>query len=109
MAAEISCETFVPRSWNSGMAMYCTPTHGCGCTPGCSTLTSSMADNVCGAKAAAASLYSGISYVDVRVPGGTRAQPSSEPTSSMYSFDVAQDMKRQAASFFSEVSGMASD
>ena len=37
-------------------------------------------DTASGSKAAAASWYCGMSYVDTREPGGTRLHPSSSPT-----------------------------
>jgi hypothetical protein len=56
----------------------------------------------------AAALYSARWYVDVRVPGGTDAQPSSLPTISMYCFDVAHAMNLRAASCCFDVFGTAS-
>ena len=58
------------------MPTYCTPgSPGRGVVPGLSIGAASIAASVGSAKAAAASWYSGISYVEVRVPGGIAAQP----------------------------------
>ncbi len=59
------------------------PTHGCGLTPGCFGLTELITSRVIGAYADAASLYSGMEYVEVREPGGTFDQPICSPTSLM--------------------------
>src|SRR5215217_2408232 len=55
----------------------------------------------------AAFWYSGLSYVDLRVPGGADTQPASLPTSVMYSFDVAHFTKDFAASTFFDEFGIA--
>ena len=61
MAAAMSWETLVPRSWNSGIATNWTPTVGRGCTPGSVGFASWIDFSVISPKAAAAFLYSGIS------------------------------------------------
>src|SRR4028118_2206830 len=106
MAAAMSWETLVPRSWNSGIATYCTPTVGRGCTPGSDGLASAIAWSVFSPKAADASLYSGISYVLSRLPAGTRAQPSSSPTICSYSLLEAHNMNPQAGDALRGVLGM---
>ena len=52
-------------------------------------------------------MYSGFSYVDSRLPAGTRAQPSSLPTSSSYSLLEAHSMNSAAESAFLVVLGIA--
>ena len=59
------------------------------------------------AKARADCRYSGMSYVDVRLPAGSRDQPSFSPTSFSYSLLDAQEMNFQAVSGFLVVFGMA--
>src|ERR1700722_2817314 len=75
MAAVICAETSVPNSSNSGIPTYWTPGTGCGETPGWVILTESISERVSGANALAAARYCGFWYVEVRVPGGTAAQP----------------------------------
>ena len=53
--------------------------------------------------------YSGFAYKEVRVPGGTLAQPSLLATSSRYSLEVAHCTKLLAASAFSVPAGIAKD
>src|SRR5215470_13314084 len=57
----------------------------------------------------AAFWYSGLSYSDFRVPGGTLAQPSFEATSARYSLLVAHATNFSAASPFFVPAGTASD
>src|SRR5262245_34148159 len=57
----------------------------------------------------AAFWYSGLSYSDFRVPGGTLAQPSFDATSARYSLLVAHETNFSAASTFFELAGTASD
>src|SRR5215210_5095383 len=67
---------WLPTSWNSGMPTYCTPgTPGRFVVPGLSIGAAEIASSVGLANAAAAFLYCGISYVDLRVPGGIEAHP----------------------------------
>src|SRR3712207_2921030 len=101
MASTISWEAWLPTSWNSGIDTYWIPVHGCSATPGFFGSTSDMISLVSAANSPPASLYSGTSQIDSRVPGGVRAQPSSEPTRFRYSFEVAQRTNCQAASWLS--------
>src|SRR5690242_1133590 len=84
------------------MVTYWMPTHGCGSTPGWTGLTSFMIFAVSGANSPPAWMYCGMRYVDFRVPGGVRGQPSWEPTSFAYSLDVAHWTNVQAASLCSD-------
>src|SRR5690606_6334208 len=93
-------ETLVPRSVNSGMPTNWMPGAGRGCTPGSSGLAPAMASRVTSAKAAASSRYSGMSYVEARLPAGTLDQPAFSPTSFSYSLPEAQEMNFQALSAF---------
>src|SRR5215467_101322 len=57
----------------------------------------------------AAFWYSGLSYSDFRVPGGTLAQPSFDATRARYSLLVAHVTNFSAASTFFELAGTAND
>ena len=61
MALEMSCDTLVPRSVNSGMSTNWIPDRGRGCTPGLAGSASVMAVLVGSANASAASTYCGFS------------------------------------------------
>src|SRR5690242_9094631 len=98
MAELTYCETWVPRSVNSGMSMNWMPIAGRGCTPGLRGSAPEMAASVGAAKARAWARYSGLRYVDARLPAGTLDQPTSLPTSSSYCFEDAQEMNFQALS-----------
>lgn len=80
MAALISCETLVPRSVNSGMPTNWMPGAGRGWTPGSRGRAPSMAARVTSWKAAASLRYSGLVYVEARLPAGTFDQPICRPT-----------------------------
>src|SRR5215218_4415139 len=99
MAELMSCDTSVPRPGNSGMSTNWMPGAGRGCTPGFNGSADSIAARVGPPKAAASFWYCGISYVDARLPAGTRDQPSCSPTSFSYSLPDAQEMNFQALSF----------
>src|SRR5215207_9702584 len=101
MAELTYCETWVPRSGNSGMSMNWIPMAGRFCTPGFVGSALSMAVLVGSAKAFDSARYAGFSYVEARLPAGTLDQPISSPTSCSYSLPEAQEMNFQASSFFS--------
>src|SRR3954468_3233036 len=67
---------WLPTSWNSGTPTYWTPGRpGRLVVPGLSIGALDIASSVGSANALASFLYWGISYVDLRVPGGIAAQP----------------------------------
>src|SRR5204863_6453026 len=105
-AAENCWPTLVPMPWNSGIAAYCTPTYGTGCTVGLFGSAASIDASVSLANGATFR-YSGFWYSEVRVPGGTFAHPSFEATSLVYSLLVAQAMNFSAAATFFEPAGIA--
>src|ERR1051325_960615 len=57
----------------------------------------------------AALRYSGFLYNDIRVPGGTLAQPCFSATRARYPLPVAQAMNFWAASVFCDPAGIARD
>ena len=109
MALEMSWDTFVPNAVNSGMSTNWMPTVGRGCTPGLVGSASVIAVLVGSANAFAASRYCGISYVEARLPAGTRDQPSSLPTRFSYPLPEAQEMNFQASADFWVLFSMAQD
>jgi len=76
------CATSVPMPWNSGICTNWTPGAIWGLAVASNGSAAWMAPSTMGANGAA-SRYSGRSYVLMRVPGGTAAQPRSAATSSM--------------------------
>jgi hypothetical protein len=63
------------------MSMNWIPIAGRGWTPGLRGSAASIACLVGSANAAASFRYAGFSYVEARLPAGTRDQPSCSPTS----------------------------
>src|SRR5690606_23261785 len=104
-----SCDTWVPRSGNSGIPTNWIPSAGRGCTPGLRGSAVSMARFVCSANAPASARYCGFSYVDARLPAGTFDQPICSPTSCSYSLLDAHETNCHAASFFSLASWIPQD
>src|SRR4030088_328999 len=91
------------------MSTYWIPMYGTGSTVGLVISACAIDSSVTVAKPLEAAWYSGIAYVDVRVPGATRFQPNLVPTSFASSLLVAQLINVQAASFFLLLAGMPSD
>src|SRR4029453_12934690 len=111
ITAENCCVHWLPTSWNSGMPTYWTPgSPGRLVVPGLSIGAAEIDLSVGSANAAAAFLYCGISYVDLRVPGGIEAHPPGtlDPASLRYWGPVAKEMNFQALSAWLDVCGIAS-
>src|SRR5919204_893905 len=102
---------WLPTSWNSGIPTYWTPGRpGRSVVPGLSIGAAEIDLSVGSANAAAAFLYCGIWYVDLRVPGGIEAHPPGtlDPASLRYCGPVANEMNFQAESALLDVAGIAS-
>src|SRR5689334_22419481 len=91
------------------MSMNWIPIAGRGCVPGLRGSAVSIAALVGAANDSASFRYAGFSYVDARLPAGTRDQPSFSPTSCSYSLLDAQEMNFQALSCFLLASWMLHD
>src|SRR3954453_18842186 len=93
------CDTWVPRSVNSGMSTNWMPIAGRGWTPGLRGSAPERAASVGGANAAATTRYWWLLYVESALPAGTLDKPTCCPTSSSYWRLDAQEMNFQALSF----------
>src|SRR5919197_1848998 len=101
ITAENCCVHWLPTSWNCGTPTYWTPGRpGRFVVPGLVIGAVVIESSVGLANALAAFLYCGISYVDLRVPGGIAAQPPGilDPASLRYFGPVANEMNFQALS-----------